>query len=1174
MSEIKNRYESLINKILKVKTKENTFSLLSTLSVILALITVGIIISSIVEFYADGDIEFRTNLYFANIIVLGIIGSLLVIKPLKNIFNNNTLINIEKYSSRIGIHFTHLKDRLLNGVQILKQSELDNTISKDLVYGAFDEVYDNSKSLNFNEIIEHKKYYKTIIISNLIILIGFLSVGINTDINQSFKRIVNYNKSYLPPIPFNLKLADDSQNVLRGENIKLEIIGNGNLPENIDLFLKEGQQGNFDKYIVRKDSNDKYIFRIKSLKNAINYYGKAEYFTQYTKTDTGQVNVIDRPIIRSITGKIIYPSYTGIHSEKFNENNADITALKGSTIDLNVLSNKELDSAFFVFKSINSKILDTLSIYDKDISMDVDSRKASIKYRIKNSGVYKIILKDKYGQANKEPINYRIISMEDSYPSISMIQPRFDVQIDENAILPTKVSISDDFGFKKLILNYKLSYSKYVETDKEFKQIEIPFFADGLSLEIPYVWNLNPSVIAPEDRYQFYYEIFDNDIISGPKSTRTKILTLRLPSLEEAFKEAHIAQNKIEGDLDKVLKEAQKLKSDINKLQNELRKNNKKNKLNWDEKKKAKDISEKQKEIREKMKELSEKLSDNTQKMEKNNLLSQETLEKLKQLQDLMKKVATPEMMQKSKKIQDEMNKMTPEQMQKALEKSKMDDEKMRASIERTLKLLKKMQAEQKTDEIQKRAKELAKQQNELKKETQKSKSDENKNKELSNKQKNIKDDFENLKDEMKSLENMMKDNEDLPKEMFEKAKSELNEKQTQQEMNESKKQLDKGEFKKSQKNQSKAQKKLNEFSNQMQQMKQKMMENENEKMIKEMKQKLSDLLNLSKQQENLKEETSKASNSSTRLPEIQRNQADVQNALKNLANQMSELSKQSMAITPEMGEEIGKALSEMEKSQAELSERRSSKSASAQQKSMTDLNMAASMMQESLSQMQGDGNGSCKNPGGNKPGAEGQGKGNSQGDGMGFSQKLQQAAAQQQMISQSLQQQMQQGQGQGQGKGSQGMGAKQKSEYGRLKDQQGRAKKSVDKMIEEQKRFSNGGDKEKINKLQNISKEMNEVMHDIESGNINPETLKRQEKILSRLLDVNQSVNERDKQKKRQAKSGQNINRKSPVLDLEALKNDKQALNDILKKINQGYSKDYEILIRKYLEEIKDRKN
>ena len=41
-----------------------------------------------------------------------------------------------------------------------------------------------------------------------------------------------------------------------------------------------------------------------------------------------------------------------------------------------------------------------------------------------------------------------------------------------------------------------------------------------------YIWDLNSMGISPEDEYEFYLEVFDNDIVNGPNSAKTRILSL------------------------------------------------------------------------------------------------------------------------------------------------------------------------------------------------------------------------------------------------------------------------------------------------------------------------------------------------------------------------------------------------------------------------------------------------------------------------------------------------------------------------------------------------------------------------------------------------------------------------------------------------------------------------
>jgi hypothetical protein len=102
------------------------------------------------------------------------------------------------------------------------------------------------------------------------------------------------------------------------------------------------------------------------------------------------------------------------------------------------------------------------------------------------------------------------------------------------------------------------------------------------------------------------------------------------------------------------------------------------------------------------------------------------------------------------------------------------------------------------------------------------------------------------------------------------------------------------------------------------------------------------------------------------------------------------------------------------------------------------------------------------------------------------------------------------------------------------------------------------------------MAKEMQEIISDMKSGNISEETIRRQEKILSRLLDASRSTREQDFEKQREAKSGQNFSRTSPAsLDMRTQEGRTRALQELLRSTQQGYTKDYEALIRRYFEAL-----
>jgi predicted DNA-binding ArsR family transcriptional regulator len=89
---------------------------------------------------------------------------------------------------------------------------------------------------------------------------------------------------------------------------------------------------------------------------------------------------------------------------------------------------------------------------------------------------------------------------------------------------------------------------------------------------------MNKINIVPEDIYEFYLEVADNDF-SGYKKARTHTLKVRLPSLAEVSREADMSQKQVSKELDNIKKEAEQVKKSIEELERDLMKNPKQKEL-------------------------------------------------------------------------------------------------------------------------------------------------------------------------------------------------------------------------------------------------------------------------------------------------------------------------------------------------------------------------------------------------------------------------------------------------------------------------------------------------------------------------------------------------------------------------------------------------------------------
>jgi len=127
---------------------------------------------------------------------------------------------------------------------------------------------------------------------------------------------------------------------------------------------------------------------------------------------------------------------------------------------------------------------------------------------------------------------------------------------------------------------------------------------------------------------------------------------------------------------------------------------------------------------------------------------------------------------------------------------------------------------------------------------------------------------------------------------------------------------------------------------------------------------------------------------------------------------------------------------------------------------------------------------------------------------------------------------------------------------------------KSLSQLNEEAK--SSGQSKRISSNLEQILKEMEEVVTGMKSSSVDDALLKKQERILSKLLDAQRSINERDYEKERESFAGKNFQRETPPELLLTTDEGLQKLRDeLLNASKEGYKKDYEELIRKYFEAL-----
>ena len=160
---------------------------------------------------------------------------------------------------------------------------------------------------------------------------------------------------------------------------------------------------------------------------------------------------------------------------------------------------------------------------------------------------------------------------------------------------------------------------------------------DSLIQTIQTYWELTDLNLMPDDEVQFYFELTDNDDVSGPKKTTSKKFIAKVPSLADLYTETEILEGNFIEDLKEELENINDLKSELKDIELETLKTNE---LTWEQKQSINNSIEKVKAELKKL-EISEAIEAVSEQAEKHDLFSEDLLGKfnMELIKDIMPEI-------------------------------------------------------------------------------------------------------------------------------------------------------------------------------------------------------------------------------------------------------------------------------------------------------------------------------------------------------------------------------------------------------------------------------------------------------------------------------------------------------------------------------------------------------
>jgi hypothetical protein len=1071
-----NAFQILVTQIDSFIRKFYKNQILKGILLFLAFFLFSFLITAVSEYFGHFSPKIRAFFFFSFIFINGLILINYLVIPIFKLISFGKRIDRYQAAEIIGSFFPEISDRLKNTLQ-LQDALVANEGNIELLRASVAQRADSMNIISFTQAVdfrENKKYLKYLVPVFLLFIGVYLFAP--SWVLVGSERVLNYTSEYKQPAPFSFHLRSANIPIEEGQDYKVVIELKGSeFPEQLYLINENG------KFLLEKTAKNQFVGWMRKVKTTTNFYVQGNEFSSPKYT----LKVIGKAVIGKLEARLVYPKYLGKTNEII-KNAGDLTVPEGTTIEW-LVETKNTQYIDFIFNKFSQRFF---------------NQKVKVQRTIKDASKGKIQFKNLL--TNKIDSTTFLVSVtKDAFPSIQVEE--FNDSI-KDGIRYFSGQVADDYGLNSL----NFVYTVISATGKVKTNLLKVKSMNGTQLGFDFAVDFRRENVQLKDRIEYYFIVGDNDGVNGSKYTKSQTYTYELPTLEELNDNREEDQAEMQKKMSDIINQTQDFQNKVEKLKKEIM--NSKS-TDWDKLNKVEELKKEQQNLQESLEQLKEKMDQSIEEKNQLSEMDKELLEKQEMIEKLLEEVMDDEL----KKLLDDLMKMmeqnNKQELKKEMDKIDQSAEDMKKQLDRSLEMLKKLQVNEKIDDIEKELKELAKEQEQLKKDIE---SDKLTQEEQIKKQEELNKKFEELKKELAELKKL---NQKLEKPM-ELGDTEKSEEKISEDMKESKDGLENGKEKKAGENQKSAADEMKKLAEQLDKQQQEANKQQQEEDIDLLRNILESLITLSFNQEETMNKFSKVNDTDPAYKKYGRQQRNIIDDTKIIKDSLLALAKRQPKIATFIDTELAAIDKNHELSVDDIDEHRRRELNQHQQLVMTSYNNLALLLNESLQSMQKemqsmmDGSGQCNNPG--KKGRPKSGQNMSSQD-------------MKQMLKKQLEQ-MQKGQNEGGKKpGEKGKGGSDgKQGEGELN---GLGNKEISKMAAEQnairqrleqlKKQLNKEGKGEGNQLDPLIKELEKQEKELVNKRFSNDLINRQKQIMTRLLESEKALMDRGFEEKRESKTG-----------------------------------------------------
>lgn len=911
------------------------------------------------------------------------------------------------------------------------------------------------------------------------------------------------------PAGINLLVASRDRTVLEGEAVTAEAFAFGSMEGGVTLRASS-IPGVWKKIPLAADTAMVDGIAVTAYRHRFdNIRDDFRYYyeTGDTRTESRSVSVMHRPVINRISAILAFPPYTEAPPETVQTLAGRITALAGTRATLHGETSKPLRDGSITFRRRDP------------VLPECTPEGFRAEFSITGDDTFTVLVRDSLGLANEGIIPYPVRALEDRDPVVEIIAPDDEALLPRSLAIPLLYRAADDYGMTGIKLRYAREGS-----EEKYQSVSLaPSTGRPLrEIEGVHEWSLEDADVRPGDVILYYVEAYDANDVTGPGYARTGTRRLIVPSLSQIYADIRREEEIQNRGMEELLEEGKEIRERLQDLSDDLKADGR---FDWSKREAGREIVEKQQELQEKIREAAEQLDRTLGQLESNRMTTQEIGRKLEEIQDLLSRIESVELLEAIEKLKRMLGEVPDEEMMRAMSEVEMDAEELSKRLDRTIDLLNQVLKEEKMEELMRRMEEMLAEQRALRDSTATGDTGE-----LSEKQDELGDEVGRFEEDLAEFAaeeedtSLQSDMEQIVKDMQKPCLEES--------MRRAAGELDEGEREQAQCTQGEAMEQMLSLYTSLGRCQNCMSMAIEREVIEGIGKLTRELVAASILEEELTAYIRSGDPERDRDRLISE-QIVLKEAARRIVADLSALARRTMVIPGRVFLHLGGALYEIDKVLDGIEQKKLGDAENAAGTAYREMNLAAIELLRSASSSGGS-SGSARN-------------------------QMQMMLNKQMSIDQRLRQMFNRGD-------PRGYSMEERAGMARIAAEQRKMQELLEQIAEE-----SSGSGELLGRLDDVADEMEEVAERLERGELDRELLDREERILSRMLESQRSVQRRDYKRERVSTTAGDLRALDPGT-LEADDDTEMLLEMIRRGMREKGPEEYEELIRLYFRALSKR--